>query len=98
MNYTAIEREAVLTYDEESNQYHIFCSSGKEQTRMRKAGFEAYKEDAEGNKYYRVERNQISFRAKSDSKRVLSPERRAALAANLAKGRANKKKLEEEKS
>lgn len=96
MNLEAIEREAVLTYDEESNQYHIYSSSSKEQTRLRKAGIEPYKIDSEGSWYCRVDRNQVSFRAKSNKKRELSPERRAALAENLAKGRANKKKLGEE--
>lgn len=92
----AIEREAVLTYDEESDQYHIFCSSGKEKTRMRKAGFKPYKEDAEGNWYVRVERNQVSFRAKSEKKRVMSPEQKLAAAERFRKMWADKKNQEEE--
>lgn len=86
---TPAEREAVLTYDEESNVYHIFCSSGKEQTRMRRAGFEPYKTDEEGNTYYKVERNQVSFRAKSKG-RVMSEEQRKAAAERLSKARNNK--------
>ena len=89
MSLTPTEREAVLTYDEESNMYHIFCSSSKEQTRMRRAGFEAYKTDEEGNTYYRVERNQVSFRAKSKG-RVMSAEQRQAAAERLAQARINK--------
>lgn len=89
MSLTAIEREAVLTYDEESNEYHIFCSSGKEQTRMKRAGFEPYKTDEEGNTYYRVERNQVSFRAKSKG-RQMSEEQRKAAAERLTKARKSK--------
>ncbi|MGM1044799.1 MAG: hypothetical protein ACQEXX_01495 [Bacillota bacterium] len=90
MSLTAAEREAVLSYDEESNVYHIFCSSSKEQTRMKRAGFEPYKTDEEGNTYYRVERNQVSFRAKSTKKREWTPEQRQAASERLAKARAVK--------
>ncbi|MCR8641426.1 hypothetical protein NV379_02040 [Paenibacillus sp. N1-5-1-14] len=75
MCLTAAEREAVLTYDEVSNIYHIFCSSGKEQTRMKRAGFVPYKTDAEGNTYYKVERKQISFRAKSKPRHLTDEQR-----------------------
>jgi hypothetical protein len=95
MNLEAIEREAVLTYDEESNQYHIFCSSGKERTRMRKAGFEPYREDAEGNTYYKVDRNQVSFRAKSEKKREMSPEQKVAASQRFKQMWENKRKQEE---
>ncbi|MEK4006446.1 hypothetical protein [Paenibacillus sp. FSL H3-0333] len=89
----AIEREAVLTYDEESNQYLIFCSSGKERTRMRKAGFVPYKEDSEGNTYYKVDRNQVSFRAKST--RVMSNEQRQAASERFKRMHQEKKKQSE---
>ena len=89
MALTPAEREANLTYDEETNMYHIFCSSGKEQTRMRRAGFEPYKTDSEGNTYYRVERNQVSFRAKSNRK-PMSEEQRRKAAERLSKARAKK--------
>jgi hypothetical protein len=92
----AIERETICLCNDETNQWEIFSSSGKMQTRLEKAGFEAVKIDAEGNKTYLVDYEQVSFRKKSDSKRTMSDERRAELAANLAKGRANKKKKLEE--
>ncbi|WP_405169382.1 hypothetical protein [Paenibacillus sp. FSL H3-0286] len=92
----AIEREAVLTYDEESNQYHIFCSSSKEKTRMRKAGFEPYKIDIEGNWYCRVERNRISFRTKSQKKREMSPEQKIAASERFRKMWEDKKSQREE--
>lgn len=89
MSLTPAERESVLTYDEETNMYHIFCSSGKEQTRMRRAGFEPYKTDADGNTFYCVERNQVSFRGKSKPRQMTEEQRRAA-AERLSKARANK--------
>lgn len=77
MSLTAAEKENVLTFDEESNIYHVFCSSSKEQTRMKRAGFEPYKIDAEGNTYYKVERNQVSFRAKSKGRQLTEEQRKA---------------------
>lgn len=92
----AEERETVIRISDADDQWDIYSASSKVQNRMEKAGFEAYKTDSEGNKYYKVDYEQVSFRKKSDSKRTMSDERRAELAANLAKGRANKrKKLEE---
>ena len=88
----AEERETVIRISDAEDQWIIYCASGKLQTRMEKAGFVAFNEDQEGNKYYKVDYEQISFRKKSDFKRTMSDERRAELAANLAKGRANKKK------
>jgi hypothetical protein len=92
----AIERETVCVCNDETNEWEIYSASSKLQNKMSKAGFIPYRTDEEGNAWYKVDYEQVSFRKKSDSKRVLSPERRATLAANLAKGRANKKKLEEE--
>jgi hypothetical protein len=92
----AEERETVIRISDADDQWDIYSASSKVMNRMEKAGFEAYKTDSEGNKYYKVGYEQVSFRKKSDSKRVMSDERRAALAANLAKGRANKKKKSEE--
>ncbi|OZB98092.1 hypothetical protein [Paenibacillus sp. XY044] len=89
MSLTAAEREAVLTYDEETDMYHIFCSSSKEQTRMRKAGFEPYKTDSDGSSYYKVERKQISFKSKG-KKREWTEEQRRAAAERLAKARQSK--------
>lgn len=74
---TPAEREAVLAYDEESEQYHIYCSSGKENTRMKRAGFQPYKTDEDGS-YYRVDRKQVSFRAKSSGRKMTDEQRQAA--------------------
>ncbi|KAA9007296.1 hypothetical protein F4V43_02075 [Paenibacillus spiritus] len=63
---------------------------------MRKAGFQEYKTDEEGNTYYLVDRNQVSFRAKSNKKRVMSEEQRKAAAKRLANARKNKNKKESE--
>lgn len=92
----AEERETVIRISDADDQWDIYSASSKVMNRMEKAGFKAYKTDSEGNKYYKVGYEQVSFRKKSDSKRIMSDERRAALAANLAKGRANKKKKSEE--
>jgi hypothetical protein len=92
MSYTAIERETLCICNDETNEWAIYAASSKMQTRMEKAGFIAYKEDVEGNKWYKVDYEQVSFRKKSENKREISPERKAALAENLAKGRLNRAK------
>lgn len=92
----AVERETVCICNDETNQWEIYSASGKMMTRLEKAGFVAIKEDAEGNKTYLVDYEQVSFRKKSDNKRVMSEERKIASAANLARGREAKKKLKEE--
>ncbi|ASA22674.1 hypothetical protein [Paenibacillus donghaensis] len=92
----AEERETVIRISDADDQWDIYSASSKVMNKMSKAGFEPYKTDSEGNSYYKVGYEQVSFRKKSDSKRVMSDERRAALAANLAKGRANKKKKNQE--
>lgn len=94
MSITPAEREITLSYDEESDMYHIFCSSPKERTRMKRAGFTPYKTDEEGNTYYKVDRNQISFRAKSKprQKREMTEEHKQKLLKGLEKARKNKGK------
>ncbi|MDY8021166.1 hypothetical protein [Paenibacillus polymyxa] len=82
MSLTAFEREAVCVCNDETNKWEIFCSSGKLQNRMEKAGFEAYKIDSEGNKYYRVDYEQVSFRKKS-SGRNWTPEQKQAAADRM---------------
>lgn len=84
------EREAVLTYDEESNKWNIYCCSGKVNTKMKKAGFVLIREDEDGC-YYEADYKQISFRSKSDDskpKRKMSEEHKAKLLA----GRQQSKK------
>lgn len=93
------EKENHLCFDEKTRQYHIFCSSPIEKTRMEKAGFKPYKTDAEGNGYYRVERKQISFRSISNKprqKREMTEEHKAKLLAGLEEGRKKKKAKKEE--
>ncbi|MET3209720.1 UNVERIFIED_CONTAM: hypothetical protein ABIC26_002667 [Paenibacillus sp. PvR008] len=91
MSYTAIERETVCVCNDETNEWEIFSASSKLQNKMEKAGFEAYKVDAEGNKYYKVDYEQVSFRKKS-SGRNWTPEQRQAAANRMANARANKSK------
>lgn len=72
------EKENVLVFNEETKEYQIFCSSPIERTRMKKAGFEPYKVDSEGNEYYRVDRKQVSFRAPSKGREWTDEQRQAA--------------------
>lgn len=95
MKMLAIERETICICNDETNEWEIYSASSKLQNKMSKAGFTPYKTDAEGNEWYKVDYEQVSFRKKSDNKRTMSDERKAALAENLAKGRANKKKLKD---
>lgn len=89
MSLTPAEKENVLVFNEETRKYRIFCSSPLERTRMKKAGFKPYKVDAEGNEYYLVERNQVSFRAKSKPRQWTDEQRKAA-AERLVKTRSNR--------
>ncbi|MOA40193.1 hypothetical protein D3C78_1620450 [compost metagenome] len=61
---------------------------------MRKAGWIPYKTDQEGNTFYKVDRNQISYRSKSDKprkKREMSEDHKAKLLEGLEKARQAKK-------
>lgn len=93
----AIERETVCVCNDETNEWEIYSASSKLRNKMSKAGFIPYKTDEEGNTWYKVDYEQVSFRKKTESKRVLSPERKAALAENLAKGRLNRANNKKEK-
>ncbi|MNK43741.1 hypothetical protein D3C87_624580 [compost metagenome] len=78
-----------MTYDEETDMYHVYCCSPKENTRMKRKG-EPYKSDEDGS-YYRVERNQVSFRAPSKG-REWTDEQREVAAERLRFARENKSK------
>lgn len=87
------ERENCMVFDEKTNKYHIYCSSPKEKTRMKKAGFLPYKVDSNDSWFIEVERSQISFRKVNDKpkqKREMSEEHKEKLRLGREQRKKNK--------
>lgn len=80
----AEERETVIRSDDECKTWTVYTMQPTVITKLRKAGAEPYKVDAEGAHYYKdLKFNQVSFR--SGKEREMSEQRRQELSERAKK-------------
>ncbi|GAA4879524.1 hypothetical protein GCM10023310_69630 [Paenibacillus vulneris] len=80
MSYTAAERSSTFNCDDEMKLWSGSSCQPTVISRLRKAGIEAYKVDPDGMHWYKdIPFSQISFRSKSEKKRVMSDEHKFKL-------------------
>ncbi|QNR65448.1 hypothetical protein IAQ67_16270 [Paenibacillus peoriae] len=82
MSLTAIERETVCVCNDETNEWEVYSCSPKTITKIKKAGLELLRVDADGGHYFKGDYGQVSFRAKSNG-RNWTPEQRQAAADRM---------------